>query len=474
MRKSTSITYATILILFAVSVIVHAQNFPVQATTQITPPYSLYLQDYVSENNRLSLVLFLKDLNHAEYRVRLRFSIEGNGISISTNPQYLPPPIILQGGVPLSLSGPELAEYLNPFNLTFAGLTRQEFQRTGRLPEGPYRICFQVLDYNIAVPVSNQSCNTAWLLLNDPPLINLPVNNMKVRAMNPQNVVFQWTPRHTGSPNAAFSTEYYFRMVEVWPPERNPFDALNVGTPFYEATTSHTAIIYSLAEPPLVPGRRYAFRVQARQKDGTTERDLFKNAGYSEVFTFTFGDECKVPINITTESPDASRIKIKWEGLAGHTEYALHYKESGSNMEWREEQTFLNSLTLSSLKPGISYDLQVAGGCSTIHSDYSSVFTQKTVELAASNFECGRLPASFNLDNTTPLASLSAGDIIVSGDFEVSVTEVTGSNGTFTGKGSMALPFMNYVKVQVSFSSISINTDKRVFHGNIVVNGIGL
>src|SRR5882762_2949141 len=107
MKNTKSITYGMIILLLGVSMLMHAQNFPVQATTQIIPPYSLYLQDYVSENDRLSLVLFLKDLNHAEYRVRLRFSIEGNGVSISTNPQYRPPPTFLQGGIPLSLSGPE-------------------------------------------------------------------------------------------------------------------------------------------------------------------------------------------------------------------------------------------------------------------------------------------------------------------------------------------------------------------------------
>lgn len=466
------LTFIAMILLSALTA--QGQNYPVQSTIQILPPYSLYLQDYVSEDNKMSVIVLLKDVGRPEYRVRFRFSIEGNGIIISTDERYLPPPTILQGGVPLMISGPELSEYLNPINLAFSGITRQEFQRTGKLPEGPYRICLQILDYNIGIPVSNQSCNTAWLMLNDPPLINIPANNVKVRATDPQNLVFQWTPRHTASPNAAFNTEYYFKMVEVWPPGRNPFDALNVGTPFFETTTDNTSIIYSLAEPPLVPGRSYAFRVQARQKDGLTQRDLFKNSGYSEVFTFTFGDECLIPANIQTVSPDGSRIKVNWQGAPGHTEYSILYKESSATMDWREEKTFLTSYTLSSLKAGVTYDIALEGVCSTIHSNNSPVITQQTLQSGQSAFECGRAPGSFSLDNKTPIASIIAGDVILSGDFEVNVTEATGGSGVFTGKGNMSLPFMNYVKVQVSFTKISINTDKRVVNGKIIVNGIGL
>jgi TANFOR domain-containing protein len=462
------------LVLIMAGPCVRSQNYPIQATLQISPPYSLYLQDYVSENNRLLLMVLMKDLNRSEYRVRFRFSLEGNGVSIVTNPNYLPPPVILQGGVPLALSGPELADYFNPFNLTFSGITRQEFQKAGRLPAGPYRICVEVIDYNIAVAVSNQSCYLTWLVLNDPPLINLPFNNTKVRATDPQNLVFQWTPRHTASPNAAFSTEYYFRMVEVWPAERNPFDALNVGTPLFETVTTQTTLIYSLADPPLVPGRRYAFRVQARQSDGGVARDLFKNSGYSEVYTFIYGDECKFPVNIRAESPYPNQLKINWESATGNTEYTLLYKESGTSMAWREENTFLTAYTLSSLKPGTTYDIQMAGRCGTFRSELSPLLTKATNTLTPTSFECGRLPAAFNLDNTEPLVALNAGEKIQSGDFDVEVTEVTGSNGTFTGKGSLLVPFLNYVKVQVTFQAITINTDKQVIKGTITATGVGL
>src|SRR5699024_598589 len=147
----------------------------------------------------------------------LRLRIEGEGIKIETKPGYLPPSLFIHGGVPLRLEGADLGTYFDPNHLNFQGITRQQFQKMGKLPEGIYRFCFEVLEYNRGMKISNSACVVAWVILNDPPIINLPENNVKLRAQVPQNIVFQWTPRHTGSPNAAFSTAYEFRMVEVWP-----------------------------------------------------------------------------------------------------------------------------------------------------------------------------------------------------------------------------------------------------------------
>ena len=261
-----------------------AQLFPVQANTQLVPPYSLYLSDYVSPTADNFIVnLFLNDLERPQYEVRLRITIEGVGITLQTRENFIPSAITLQGGMLTRLTGIDLAQYFEPQNMNFQGISRQDFQRTGKLPEGVYQFCVEVLDFNRGDGVSNISCASAWLLLNDPPLVNLPEAGATVFARDPQYVVFQWTPRNTGSPNSAFGTAYNFSLVEIWPKGRNPFDAINTSAPIFEATTMNTNLIYGPSEPALVPGRQYAFRVQARDRDG---RDLFKNQGYSEVIWF--------------------------------------------------------------------------------------------------------------------------------------------------------------------------------------------
>ncbi|MBY0436500.1 MAG: hypothetical protein K2U26_20595, partial [Cyclobacteriaceae bacterium] len=263
--------------LFVSALPAYSQNFPVQASVQLVPPYTPYLGDYAAAGvDKMQVQLLLKDLTTFDYRVKLRFKIEGVGITIATTPGFSGPPLLLQGGAPLLLTSFELQPYLNPANLEFAGLSKADFVRTGRLPEGLYRFSLEVLDFNREKVVSNTALATAWIVLNDPPLLNLPFQNTKVTLTQPQYVTFQWTPRHTASPNAAFSTEYVFKLVEIWPADRDPNDALLSQRPLYETVTDFTQLVYGPAEPQLLPGRTYAWQVTARDIEN---RDLFKNQG---------------------------------------------------------------------------------------------------------------------------------------------------------------------------------------------------
>ncbi len=196
-------------LILLVQLTVRAQDYPVHVTTVLTPPYSLYLADYTSpESNSLQVIIHLRELDRPEYRVKLRITIEGQGITLRTKPAYLPTALILQGGVPEMLTGSDLRHYLNPDNLDFSGISRQEFMKRGAFPEGFYTFRIEVLDYVRNVVVSNPGFANAWMILNDPPLINFPANHEKVTATDPQNVIFNWTPLHSGSHNAAISTEY--------------------------------------------------------------------------------------------------------------------------------------------------------------------------------------------------------------------------------------------------------------------------
>ena len=192
--------------------------------------------------------------------------------------------------------------------------SRSVFTKTGKLPEGVYRFSVEVLSYNRDVPLSNRGSAMAWIILNDPPLLNVPRKDTKIKIIDPTNILFTWTPRHTGSPNSAFSTEYIFRMVEIWPDNRNANDAFLSQPALLEETTSQTQFIYGLEHTSLIPGRKYAWSVQARDIEG---KDLFKNHGKSEVFVFQFGDALNPPENITqNKSNNATVIACtdRWPG----------------------------------------------------------------------------------------------------------------------------------------------------------------
>jgi hypothetical protein len=117
----------------------YAQQYPVQATAIITPPYSVFLADYVSpDNDNLQLLLFLREITRTEYKIKLRIKIEGAGIRLSTKATYVPPAIVISGGTSSALTGFDIRAYFHPNNLDFSGISKSDFNRTGKLPEGFY------------------------------------------------------------------------------------------------------------------------------------------------------------------------------------------------------------------------------------------------------------------------------------------------------------------------------------------------
>ena len=147
-----------ILFLFLVFVFtfikVNAQIYPVQISSQLVPPYSGYLPDYADPTSeKLKVILQFNDFSQAQYQVKLRFEIKGNGFTISTKTFYNPPPITILPGQPLLLSGADLAPYLNTNNLDFVGINQSQYQQRMALPEGYYSICVKAYDYYNSNPI---------------------------------------------------------------------------------------------------------------------------------------------------------------------------------------------------------------------------------------------------------------------------------------------------------------------------------
>lgn len=461
----------------------NAQVYPVQGTAALIPPYALRLSDYTtSATDRFVLNALLADVTKAELHVRFRISIVGQNVKLETKPEYIGSPITLQGGIPLRLTNVELAEYFDPNHLNFSGISKNDFLKTGFLPEGFYQFCFEVYEYNRGVKISNTICAPAWLILNDPPLINLPLSGSKLKPLSPQNVIFQWTPRHMGSPNAAFSTEYDVKVVEVWPANRNPNDAILTQPPIYETTTNSTTLIYGPDATQLEPGRVYAFRVQARAMAGAEQLDLFKNNGYSETVTFIYGDACDAPINVVAEASTPTRISLQWDASPSQTGYTVQYRPSSpSPLErgpggeaWYSSTSLIPSLEISGLQPNTAYEYQLMSTCGSFESSFGNIATITTPDMAQKGYTCGLAPENFNLDPSQLIPVLKVGEVINAGDFDVTLTKVTGASGTFSGEGAVVVPFLNQVRGRVKFDNITVNNDKRMVKGYMNVTGGGI
>ncbi|WP_237275721.1 fibronectin type III domain-containing protein [Tenacibaculum ovolyticum] len=464
-----------------------AQTYPVQVNPQLIPPYSLKISDYATTTSeKLYLNILLTDINEVGRRVRLKMYIEGQGLAISTQEVIMgETPIFLNGGINTRLSNVDLQAYFQLNNLI--GITPQQFNNP--LPNGGYDFCFEVYDYFTNRKLSGKSCTTAYLLQNDPPILNLPFKNNIVTATNPQNILFTWTPRHTNANNV----QYEYTLKELWDVQ-NPQASFLASIPFYQTTTYSTTLLVGPEAPQLMSGKIYGWQVRAFVSDGINETSVFKNDGKSEIFWFKYLKDCSAPSFVISQALTAESVQINWQASA-HIRYRIQYRKKGfGDYDWFDVNSYTNEGKIFNLEADTVYEFRVGGECTQLSGfAYSNIqeFTTPTTDEAA-YYNCGLTP-EINITNNDPLPKLGVNETFTAGDFPVITRKVTGSNGTFSGWGYITLPFLEnikeiidavniltddgteekkgninigkYTRIKVTFSGISINTSYELTKG---------
>ncbi|WP_159090720.1 fibronectin type III domain-containing protein [Aquimarina aquimarini] len=446
-----------------------AQVFPVTATPQIVPPYSLKLSEYsTSISEKLILNLLLTDVNEFNFQVGLKLYIENNsGIAIQSSDVVVGAnPIFLDGGTPLRLSNLDLQPYFSLQNLQ--GITPQQYSTT--LPEGLYRFCFEVYDVITGKRISRKSCATVYLVLNDPPFLNMPNKGEQVVVRDPQNIIFQWTPRHLNATNVS----YEFTLAELWDTQIDPQAAFLASRPLYQTTTFATTLLYGPAETSLLPDKNYAWRVRAIVNDGISESSVFKNNGYSEIYHFAYTGLCGEPQYILAEGQNPTKEKILWQGVE-HKRYNVQYRKKGvENSRWFEEETQNQYATINALAPGTTYEFRVGGRCMDNGGfTYSQIyeFTTEISSQETATYNCGITPEII-ITNQEPLQELLNGDVFTAGDFPVTIMELAdplniSQEGRYSGWGYIVVPYLMDTRLKVIFDNIKINTEYQLIQGTV-------
>ncbi len=454
-----------------------SQIHPVNVTTVLTPPYSVYLADYAAPGcEQLRVILLQRDLTQSSYQLYLKMSIEWNGREIiRTTPAYRPSPIIVSPGVPTVISGSDLYHYLDPQNMDFTGYSRETYLRTKALPEGQYRITFTAYDYaRPEVSLSLPGSTFIYLSKAEPPMLNMPPNQYIQPAYSVQNVQFSWLPRNISSPNSVNSTEYLLELFEIRPEGYHPNEIVKSTRPVFSTQTAQSYYIYTIADPTLTVGLQYAWRVRAIDLQG---RDAIRNNGYSEVFSFTYGDNghqgeagVNAPATVggfTVEPAAPRRANATWVLNSEADGYKIMYRRTGTPGEppaWTEEETAKDKIELLGLTPGATYEARLQSKKGTRWGGYSDLIDFTMPPLLV--IECGD-PYNRPELHREPLPELRRMAEIDAGGFPVTVLEATGSNGRFSGRGYAQVPMLGYVKLRVEFNNIFVNSDYYLVEGQI-------
>lgn len=467
-----SFSFLTIL-LISVST-VNAQisgNFPVSITPVIYPPYPTSIK-FLNSSTSPSLVLTItnKSATAQPISMNLAVTIQGNNfIARSKSVVTGLSPITLTGGMPLRLTNVDIAPLFNFNNLT--GLTLSQYQNP--FPQSKITYGFILYDAITGRQISDAVSYSVIYSINYPPITQLPLDRSTVIEKGIQNILFQWQPRQSSASNGV---QYVFQLVELLNNNQDPTSAFLTTKPFFTDSTFSNRYIYGADYPPLITGKVYAWRVQAKTVDnGGDLISNFENQGYSNFASFNYFATCKSVSELSVDNITKSTADISWAEMPEYSNFVLSFRKKG-DVEWKNislKAANNPSQSLSNLLPLNSYQVKVKTLCNDGSSAESIIKEFKTTNLDITatainkvNASCGTRPPKKD-KKTDLIDALKQQDIIIAGDYSILISEITGQNGIFSGKGTVDVWLGKPFKMNVAFRNIKVNTDREVIEGKI-------
>ena len=437
------------------------RNFPIRATVQYTPPYSLFLGDYATP--KLIITLTGQDLLDANCPYKLSISLECQNVKITTKPSYNPAPLYISGGQTIVLTGAELARYFDIQNLDFHGITAAKYLQDGQLPEGFYRMNIKVLNYND----NRQISNTAFVMFNarmgKPPILTLPKN----KSLIPPNlqvmpITFSWTPKTVGA------YQYRFEIWECAVPDIPVQTVVSTVRPIHTQTTFSPMLTIHPANLNMKPGTEYAWRITVEDPQN---QQKFANQGRSEIFTFTYKrkPEGVTGLNFTHRG---LRVTWSWEMSPAHSSYHFQYydPQTGRTIDIPCEY---NTFSINLPQTGYHIKARVQAECyndPTLLSDFTPYLDTYVEPIPVPEYECGKVFPDREITNLELKHSFAPGEIVESknGDTRYEIIYANENNGYLSGQFFMIMDCWGGAKIRCEFSQTQINTDnivlKTIFH----------
>ena len=247
-------------------------------TIQMDPNPSPYIADWRSNPNTIRFIV--NNPTRSDIPVRFSGYIEGTqrGRVAETNVDAAVPPVMIPPG---SSSYNAVDVYLIEEGVVlYRGESAAETRRSGRLPEDDFRLCVQLVAYDVPHEVQSPlACTSFSIRLLQAPALIAPANASKVTA----DPAFQWTTVPMGRGKFA---RYHLTLIELDPGQDNITNAMRTNLPLIERDGLTVPVYqYRASDPPLEKGHRYAWQVEAYD---TEQRYMFRDNGKSEIWSFTY------------------------------------------------------------------------------------------------------------------------------------------------------------------------------------------
>lgn len=461
-RKYTKSVVLALLML--ISFTSRAQKYPVSLTANLTPPYSLCLDDYMKSDGPLSLMAIVNDMSVDNMQVYVHVKMQSAGVTIETIDAPVVAPITINAGPNAPMFGDDFAQSFLMRNLKFSGYSQDKYKSTNQLPGGLWKISVDIRHLQTHRRISNVATATAWMVTGEPPVLRGP-SEKEIVGTNGTPITFNWfkSKLQGGSGTVQYTLELWEKRNSMLPNEVFVASMPEFADP---RTTTGTSITIYPQELNLEPGITYVWRVTASDPSGNIK---FARDGRSECRSFQYLCKCGMPSDVKTEVSNAS-TKFKWNTGDNNISYNIDLEQIEGGDTSIVAQSYVNSFSLLDLPSGSKWRVRVSGECPDNLNSDSTPWT--TFDVPGSDMEdcptcgCGSEAVVRKITDFNPI-ELKEGNKIENKTgktkFEIKTATANG-DGTYNGQFYMKMTLWG-TKFLCEYENLKVNKDSIIVGG---------
>ncbi|MCO5248200.1 MAG: hypothetical protein M9887_04540 [Chitinophagales bacterium] len=466
-----TITFSILTYLAFMSNALGQQN--VNVNVMVMQPMSPYLPQLVNEIQQGQLgtngstlkdkiIINLHNLSPEQRQIKLSAKLERLSPtygSISLNPNYQPSnPILMAPNQVIRVDRAMVDAAFGGFSkkeLIFDNMDYKSLKQNAlnyKLPEGMYRLCVTAYDFNDlgqTIPMG-YGCATFNICYSaSAPQFTMPFSSIMMQGRDfetlapmSNQIQFAWmAPTTTCGFPLGFIT-YEFEIRELYPGQTINDARNNVYVFRKENIPTNLFILDTLLyRNVLKSGKSYIAKVKANTQYNPNNPLEISNQGYSEIIAFKYQPK-------TNSNPPII--------YSGGTRPSVFVNPQNPTIT-----------TPPTGFPGVNIPT-LPGGITIIDPPLPPIPTPTVMsgDIPDLPIDCG-LPTVDN--STTFTGTLSNGDIIKIGEFEMKVLNATKSENSFKGTGEITWsPYSRPIMMNVKYDNITLNSKKEVISGKII------